>query len=102
MVMTSFIECRPDRANPSIHHVGWRDYVTTGICLNDCLFTQNLDGLIVQNITIHQQTIMPVIGKRVEGNITDDPQIRMRGLHRTHRTAHKVFRIGCQTAIGGL
>ena len=63
--MTCIVQRRPDGADAAIHHIRRGNYVTTGGGLHDCLLCQDVQGLVVDHISVAEKPVMSVVGKWV-------------------------------------
>ena len=93
ILLTSRVKCGSDRANTAIHHVGRGDDIAAGICLMHRQFTQNGDGFIIQNLAINKQPVMPMIGKWIERDITDDTKVWVGRLDGSNSAADQIVAI---------
>ena len=65
---------RPDSA---VHHVAGRDDVNACFSLNQSLLSEDFDGDVVHDIAVFiDNTILPVAGVGVEGDIGEQAQLR--------------------------
>ena len=76
----------------SIHHVGGGDDVAAGLSLDDGLPAQDFDGLVIDNISVAEQTIVSVAGVGIQRHVAHhaDP-VAMRGLDGPNRPADEIL-----------
>ena len=91
--MPRIVERHADRTDASVHHVRGRDDIAARIGLHQGLPGQDLDGLVVQDHAVLQQSVMAVAGERIERDIAQDADLGHGFLDRAHGTAHQVLGI---------
>ncbi len=85
---------RADRADAAVHHVGRRDDVGAGLGVRDGLLDERLDGLVVDDVAgIVDQPVLAVRRERIERDVGDDAELRIRFLERAHGTLREAFGI---------
>ena len=94
------LERVPDRADPAVHHVGRRHDVDTGLCLDDRLAPQDLDGLVIEHVAVGvDDAVLSVAGERVQRDVGQDAEIREARLDRLHGPGHETLRVGRDPAV---
>ncbi len=63
------IECRSDRSDSSIHHVGRRNKIRSRLNMGNRHAGQHLDGLVVHDLFVFYDTIVAIGGIRIQGHI---------------------------------
>ena len=87
------VEPGADRAHAPVHHVAGRDDVAAGLGLHDRLADQRLDRLVVQDLAVLHQPVVPERVERVEGHIADHADVGHLPLDLAHRPADQVVRV---------
>ena len=84
------VEGVPDGTHPPVHHIGGGDDVAAGARLNHRLLPKDLDGLVVLDIAVANDPVMPVRGERVERHIAQHAQLGQRLLQGRNRAADQI------------
>ena len=71
-----FIQSCPNSTNAAIHHIGWRDNIRAALGIIDGLFDQDIQGGIIINTPIADQTVMTMCGKWIKRNINNNAHVR--------------------------
>ena len=73
-----------------------------GLRLHHRLLAQHLQRFVVDHVTALDQPVVAVAVVGVEGDIAQDPNIRMGRLYGAHRLAHQVLRVQGLAGVRGL
>ena len=87
------LEARADRADASVHHVGRRQNVRSGLRLHQRLANERLQRLVVGDLRAVQQAIMAVTRIGIEGDVEHNADVDAGILDRARRAADEVIGI---------
>ena len=94
LIESGFIQGSANRANTSIHHVGWGNDVSAGAGLDKGLLDQDGDGFVVEDIAVLvEQPVMAVAGEGIERDIASYADFRCCGLHRLDDCRDEPFQV---------
>ena len=80
--MPLFVQPVADGADAAVHHVGGGDDIGAGAGLDERLFDEDRDGLVVEDVAVLvQQAVMAVAGEGIEGDVAGDADFGGCGLH---------------------
>ena len=100
--MVRTVERIADDPDASVHHVGGRHDVGSGIGEDERAFGQHVQGRVVDDgLTLHQP-VMAMIGERVERDIHDDTDLRHVGFQAPDRLRHEPVGVERLTGVGVL
>ena len=69
-----------DRTDAAVHHVRWRNDISTCFCVAHCLLYQGFLGDVIEHITVViNDAVLPVRGVRIQSNVSDNPKLWQRG-----------------------
>ncbi len=88
--MAGSVERLADGADAAVHHVGGGDHVRTRFRLKHGGAGNDRHTLVVHDDAVAEDSIVAVIGKRVERRVGDDADLRHGRLDGARRPAHQV------------
>ena len=83
----------PDGANPPVHHVRWRDPVHARLRVRQRHPAQDPDALVVDDLTLDQQTVVSVRGIGIQRHVGLHAEIGKRRLQRPDRPLDQPVRL---------
>ena len=91
--MPGVVKGLPQGGHPAIHHVARRHDISPCSGMTNCLLTQNSDRLVIQNLAVFHQSVVPVLVIRVERDVRHHNQFRMRCFESFDRSRNQTTRI---------
>ena len=94
------IQRLPNGADAPVHHVRWRDHVAARLGLDDGLLREDLDGFVVQDLSVDDEAVLAMGRVGIQGDVANDAQFAAGFTARTVRQARlSGFRASCPFSV---